>query len=143
MSMSLWIVFPMAVAPDSQAISEAFRTTETPVTLSAPLDLRSHHGGFFPFKLDGKEAGFEIYEITTGEIASVLEPAEQKLVGISFVYGSDPRECAAAFYAASVLAGAFDAFAIESESGERMGKSQLSEAGALCLGIANGEITLP
>jgi hypothetical protein len=142
-SMDLFVILAAAQAPDVDPWNRALAATQSPATLVEVKDL-STHSGFLPVVVAGQRTGFEFYrsESLSDLVAhySVLSSLKvERPVVYQLTYHGDFRECAAAFYSASVLVSKFGGTALESQGGVLMGASDLFNAAKECEKLASEE----
>ena len=143
MSLDLFVILAAAQAPDVDRWNKALAATRSPATLVEVNDL-STHTGFLPVLIDGQRTGFEFYRSESLSDLAAHYPVLSRLkvekpVVYQLVYHGDFRECAAAFYSASVLVAKFGGTALESQGGVIMGASDLLNAAAECQKSAEEE----
>jgi hypothetical protein len=141
--MDLFVILAAAQAPDIDPWNKALAAARSPATLIEVRDL-STHTGFLPVLVDGQRTGFEFYRSESLADLAAHYPAISALkverpVVYQLVYHGDFRECAAAFYSASVLVSKFGGTALESQGGVIMGASELVDAANECQKLANEE----
>jgi hypothetical protein len=142
-SMELFVILAAAQAPDVDSWNKALAATRSPATLTEVTDL-SRHTGYLPALLDGQRTGFEFYRSEPFSNLAAHYPVlsglkVEKPIVYTLVYHGDLRECAAAFYSASVLVEKFGGTALESQGGVIMSSKDLLESAKECQKLASEE----
>lgn len=107
MSIELHIFLDDSRVPSPEAWQRAIDQLGFPAVLDPSLDLRKDTG-FIPTTYDGKTTGFELYLEPAATVlsayASITPSVGERDKCVTFRWGSDLTECAAAMSAAAALA---------------------------------------
>jgi len=129
MSMILEVFLAVEVLPTAAEWQEAAFARDVPIEIHQPVQF-PEHGGYLPVKLDGVDAGFELYfEVPdNNETLTEKDKVSSKEAVVTFRWGGRLTEAATAFYAAYVLVDGFGGRALDETNGETMDASKLRDA---------------
>ncbi len=139
MSIEIVLVFALSAPPSAADLQSAFNLQGLPATLDQSLNLAELHG-FLPLTYRGKATGFEY---SVGTVEAVLKDYPGASVAglkgqhaVTFRWGANLLECAAALDVAAALADSLGAKVFSTESGEYAPAEFLRAGAKQCLSLA-------
>ncbi|WLQ11907.1 hypothetical protein O5O45_19450 [Hahella aquimaris] len=131
MSMSLLMVLALGVEPNTNELNQFAKENEYNIEYAQNTSL-NERSGFLPAKLNGQEAGVEVYSFPVSKLSEPFKTVEPLKFSEGTVYqlrfGVNPIEAQSAFTAAVILTTKYNGVAIDDQSGSLMSAEQLTQA---------------